>query len=1164
MPRGGARVSKKQQAAAAARANQLTPEFAAFLIRSLNRNDQELAALQDIHHRLRALRQELECRGPTLLLELGRGQIRLTTATATTDDGEDSSPLPQDTGSGMDSTPNDNVVIVDRLMGTTEETIQVVQNLEQKLRADEQRQEALGGISTQIPLHDLAVSFLLHSKLRHRLLSRLSRRLLRVAHAMDNNKMPEAPQLPSYGDLRLHVDPNAVQALEQVRHEKERILQQQKKFSNLVAMTTTATSSSSPGVKKEESADAVMSNADGDVKSMETESVGSSQEPSKEEAEKSSSDKQETKETQRPSQEVLESCMPRLEYQVFLEYKDAYEKRIPVVESSGKSAPDEATPKYTLLEEQEKPKEDYELIPLGSAGIGALPSSRLMTSMAERQQEFQRFQNSLLQKIPPQPPLPSKVYHYKERLRIAQEKQKELDEQEKKAAAVVVSPSKVGGGKSLRRLAEDLDGDRPKRRQVIHPVKGIGGKQLSVMKREREAAEQARKEAEKKKETAPDDDDDKKEESPDTKEESKDESPESKEEETGDKKETPDKATDDSPEKKTESDKEEKQSSDDKVKDAAEDDKAESVSKDVPDADSNKGEESAKVAEEEEEEMKEERESVDMDDDDDVFEDEEEGDEKSNDKASKDAEEPVAETSAKKEEADTAKPSDETDTKNDDKNATVNSEEKEDDTAEKESNAERENAEDDKNDMLNEEEETKEERETADDDSDDFEDGEEDKEKASGTDDMDVDEVENSEVKDTDGDKAEEDEPNEGVETEEKEEEEDEKEDGNDDKSEKGEDTDAKKEDDGKEENKEAPKKEAKDEEEEVELKRPISLVPTPSFYDQDLKRIKLIHGELMASSMRDHARVKMEGVTRDYNACLRASNELYDHRQSLQGQLTRLINENRTFINGLQTEYQVKYAMARNDWVMRQREADKKKLDGLMPHRHNPQYFPEGTSMTNLYIRQPDQSRQIVAQYVGSMVDAVSNLERGIGRINTTREEFRAPQKPEPQILLKQQMEGQVRQEITNVSHRLRVSEEKRSQMWRRMMKAKAEFELPHYHLRTKIDLNMSNYQMVQIPPLRQSSTQSIPQEVVRSAMSQFASYVPQARQNRPVVGGDLESKYSAAKVKERIASDGSVAPVTAPKRSKDGLFQRPAGRTRKGMNWDALRGIWVPAPYN
>eukprot|EP00522_Entomoneis_paludosa_P006669 CAMPEP_0172458644 /NCGR_PEP_ID=MMETSP1065-20121228/28535_1 /TAXON_ID=265537 /ORGANISM="Amphiprora paludosa, Strain CCMP125" /LENGTH=43 /DNA_ID= /DNA_START= /DNA_END= /DNA_ORIENTATION= len=43
MPRGGARVSKKQQAAAAARANQLTPEFAAFLIRSLNRNDQELA-----------------------------------------------------------------------------------------------------------------------------------------------------------------------------------------------------------------------------------------------------------------------------------------------------------------------------------------------------------------------------------------------------------------------------------------------------------------------------------------------------------------------------------------------------------------------------------------------------------------------------------------------------------------------------------------------------------------------------------------------------------------------------------------------------------------------------------------------------------------------------------------------------------------------------------------------------------------------------------------------------------------------------------------------------------------------------------------------------------------------------------------------------------------
>lgn len=55
-------------------------------------------------------------------------------------------------------------------------------------------------------------------------------------------------------------------------------------------------------------------------------------------------------------------------------------------------------------------------------------------------------------------------------------------------------------------------------------------------------------------------------------------------------------------------------------------------------------------------------------------------------------------------------------------------------------------------------------------------------------------------------------------------------------------------------------------------------------------------------------------------------------------------------------------------------------------------------------------------------------------------------------------------------------------------------------------------------------------------------------------------DSKYSAARVRERISSDGTVAPVTTPKRTKDGLYVRPAGRTRKGMEWDAVRGIWVP----
>ena len=33
------------------------------------------------------------------------------------------------------------------------------------------------------------------------------------------------------------------------------------------------------------------------------------------------------------------------------------------------------------------------------------------------------------------------------------------------------------------------------------------------------------------------------------------------------------------------------------------------------------------------------------------------------------------------------------------------------------------------------------------------------------------------------------------------------------------------------------------------------------------------------------------------------------------------------------------------------------------------------------------------------------------------------------------------------------------------------------------------------------------------------------------------------------------------APKRTSKGLSVRPAGRTHKGMEWDAVKGIWVPA---
>jgi len=81
---------------------------------------------------------------------------------------------------------------------------------------------------------------------------------------------------------------------------------------------------------------------------------------------------------------------------------------------------------------------------------------------------------------------------------------------------------------------------------------------------------------------------------------------------------------------------------------------------------------------------------------------------------------------------------------------------------------------------------------------------------------------------------------------------------------------------------------------------------------------------------------------------------------------------------------------------------------------------------------------------------------------------------------------------------------------------------------------------------------------------MQATPSYTPAVQSPIPTANSQpqSESKYSAARVQERTTRDGMVAPVSEPKKTKDGLYLRPVGRARKGMNWDAVWGIWVPAP--
>jgi hypothetical protein len=55
---------------------------------------------------------------------------------------------------------------------------------------------------------------------------------------------------------------------------------------------------------------------------------------------------------------------------------------------------------------------------------------------------------------------------------------------------------------------------------------------------------------------------------------------------------------------------------------------------------------------------------------------------------------------------------------------------------------------------------------------------------------------------------------------------------------------------------------------------------------------------------------------------------------------------------------------------------------------------------------------------------------------------------------------------------------------------------------------------------------------------------------------------RYSQTNVNARKNADGTVVPASTPKLLPDGTYARPAGRQRKGMDWDAIKGCWYPVP--
>jgi hypothetical protein len=353
-----------------------------------------------------------------------------------------------------------------------------------------------------------------------------------------------------------------------------------------------------------------------------------------------------------------------------------------------------------------------------------------------------------------------------------------------------------------------------------------------------------------------------------------------------------------------------------------------------------------------------------------------------------------------------------------------------------------------------------------------------------------------------------------------------------------------------------------------------MSLAAVPTFYEQDLQRIRLVHADLMETSIHDHARSRLTEATNDYNAAFRMSNELYDRRNLLQNQLNNILMDSRAKLAKLKNDYALQVAIERSRWLKRKEQFDAKRMQALMPTRMG--RHPVGTPYISSYARScRDRNNIFVAECMGDMVDAVVTI-----RDNKLKgfEDFVPPPPPDLTTLVEDQSTGEtftqrqarieqnLKKELHVLSIKLQASEDERRRAWRKMLKIKAEFEAPsqRYYLgpsRERISVDSNNYHLHPVPALRSSSAAAMPQPMPLSN-STVGSYTPNPSSlPSSAHNGTSMSKYSAARVRERISDDGTVAPVSEPKKTKDGLYQRPAGRTRKGMTWDAVRGIWVPA---
>jgi hypothetical protein len=290
------------------------------------------------------------------------------------------------------------------------------------------------------------------------------------------------------------------------------------------------------------------------------------------------------------------------------------------------------------------------------------------------------------------------------------------------------------------------------------------------------------------------------------------------------------------------------------------------------------------------------------------------------------------------------------------------------------------------------------------------------------------------------------------------------------------------------------------------------------------------------------------------------------EQRNQLQMQLNTLAADLKHHSDNLNSEYFAQMQIAKHMWNNGRIQFEANKLNRMLPSRSG--RVPIGTQITQHYRSRPDRTgrAEAIGDCLADIVDCVDGIAQGRLR-NERYEPFAAPVLSDLESMQRaKQVEAAKRLEFNALTLRLRTSEGDRLRAWRRLLKVKADFKSPHHFVHNgtikSMFLDPVTCANVPMPGLSRTAIQQVvaPENMGQAFMS---SYTPSHAARYPPAGSMLmsDSKYSTARVRDRIAVDGTVAPVTKPKVNKEGLYQRPAGRTRKGMEWDTVRGIWIPA---